>query len=193
MTALRYLPHMRHALRRAPSLRCWASSSAKPADIESLLSEPVWSVKSLLPDAIETANGLPTVSRAQLHHLLRLSALPQPSSQAEEDQMLKTLGQQIHFVKAMQRVDTSDPSITPLRAIRDESSFAEQENEIGVDDLKDALSREKYVGRARRVERAKPAREARPDGEAWDGDALRHANKTVGGFFVVQGGGKGEN
>lgn len=128
------------------------------------------------------------MSREKLHHLLRLSALPLPSSAAEEEKMLRDLESQIQFVKEMQSVDTSDASITPLRAIRDETTSAMKENEIGLsDEIMQALHREKYVGRSRRIERTKLERNPLPDGKTWDGNALRYANKTAGRFFVVQG------
>ena len=100
--------------------------------------------------------------------------------------MLQTLESQIHFVKEIQRVDTTD--IPPLRSIRDETEEAIQENAISLSDLKPALDRETRVGRARRIQRQKAERLEKPDGETWDGDALKYANKRIGKFFVVQSG-----
>ncbi|KAI5290985.1 TIM23 complex component [Ascosphaera aggregata] len=128
------------------------------------------------------------VSREKLHHLLRLSALPLPSSAAEEQKMLRHLESQIQFVKEMQGVDTSDPSITPLRTVRDETPSALKENAIGLrGEIAETLSREDYVGRARRIKKSQAIRNPLPDGKTWDGNALRYANKTAGRFFIVQG------
>ncbi|KAI5306531.1 TIM23 complex component [Ascosphaera pollenicola] len=162
------------------------ASTAPTASLDSLLAKPTWSIKSLL--SLANTQGENTVSREKLHHLLRLSALPLPSSAAEEEKLLRDLESQIRFVKEMQSVDTSDASITPLRAIRDETASAAKENEIGLSgEITQALSRENYVGRARRIERSRPERNPLPDGKTWDGNALRYANKTAGRFFVVQG------
>lgn len=170
-------------------------SSSKTADdndtdIESILSRPTWSVRSLLPDQVasrassSSSSPSPSVTPEQLHHLLRLSALPQPSSKAEEDEMLQTLECQIQFVKEVQNVDAS--GVPPLPCIRDESPEAFRENMIGLDQLKDALSKERVQGRHRRIQRIPTERNAHPDGDAWDGNALGYASKTKGKFFVVE-------
>jgi hypothetical protein len=96
--------------------------------------------------------------------------------------MMDTLAAQLHFVKEMQKVDTT--GIEPLRAIRDETAEAEQEQEITLDTLKDALDQEKVVGRfykriRRQAETTKPER--RPP--SWE--PLEHAQRTSGKFFVV--------
>ncbi|KAG2413400.1 hypothetical protein HFD88_002589 [Aspergillus terreus] len=177
-------------LRSAPRLlstsyRVRHSSSKQAVDIDALLAKPTWSVRSLLPD--ETAkSSTPSVTPAQLHHLLRLSALPQPSSQEEERKMLDTLESQIHFVKEIQRVDAT--GVEPLQSIRDESPEAMKANTIGLEQLRDALAKERVVGRNKRIQRVETARNERPDGDAWDGDALRYASKTKGKFFVVETG-----
>ncbi|PGH23504.1 hypothetical protein AJ80_02458 [Polytolypa hystricis UAMH7299] len=169
-----------------PSTRCSSSSSSTtPAtsDPASLLSKPIWSVKSLLPESTPESQSR-TVTPKELGHLLRLSALPQPSSPAEEEEMLKTLESQIHFVKEIQRVDTTD--VSPLRSIRDETAEAQEEGTIHLRDLEASLGQERYVGRSRRIQRTKAEKLAHPDGETWDGDALKSASKTMGRFFVVQ-------
>jgi Asp-tRNA(Asn)/Glu-tRNA(Gln) amidotransferase C subunit len=167
------------------SYRVRHSSSKQAVDIDALLAKPTWSVRSLLPD--ETAkSSTPSVTPAQLHHLLRLSALPQPSSQEEERKMLDTLESQIHFVKEIQRVDAT--GVEPLQSIRDESPEAMKANTIGLEQLRDALAKERVVGRNKRIQRVETARNERPDGDAWDGDALRYASKTKGKFFVVETG-----
>ncbi|KKK23953.1 hypothetical protein ARAM_003430 [Aspergillus rambellii] len=163
--------------------RYYSSSGAKEEDIESMLSKPTWSVRSLLPDAA-TKPPSPSVTPAQLHHLLRLSALPQPSSQEEEQRMLGTLESQIHFVKEIQKVNTT--GVEPLQSIRDESPEASKENTIGLEQLKEAMSKEQIIGRNKRIQRVVDSgRNNRPDGDAWDGNALGYASKTKGKYFVV--------
>lgn len=98
--------------------------------------------------------------------------------------MLKTLESQIHFVKEIQRVDTT--GVEPLRSIRDESSAALKEMTIGVEQLKDAMSKEKVSGRRRKIQRVQGERNDCPDGPAWDGNALGSASKTKGPYFVVE-------
>lgn len=176
------LPRPICRLRRFNAPRSYSSSSE--TDIESLLSKPSWSVRSLLPDAAAEKASSPSVTPQQLHHLLRLSALPQPTSAAEEQSMLKTLEAQIHFVKEIQRVDAT--GVTPLQSIRDESSHAVEENTIGLEQLKEALSRERVHGRRHRIQRMPAEKNEHPDGNAWDGKALGYASKTKGPFFVVE-------
>lgn len=176
------LPRSTCRLRRFNVLRSYSSSSE--TDIESLLSKPSWSVRSLRPDSATEASSSPSVTPKQLHHLLRLSALAQPTSAAEEQSMLKTLEAQIHFVKEIQRVDAA--GVTPLQSIRDESSHAVEEDTIGLEQLKDALSRERVHGRRHRIHRMPAEKNEHPDGNTWDGKALEHASKTKGPFFVVE-------
>ncbi|KAL5003560.1 hypothetical protein BDV10DRAFT_190921 [Aspergillus recurvatus] len=169
--------------------RCYSSIS-NDADIRSILAKPTWSVRSLLPDPAARPPS-PSVTPAQLKHLLRLSALPQPSSPEEEQQMLETLESQIHFVKEIQKVDTT--GVEPLQAIRDESREAVKENTIGLERLREAMSKERVVGRNKRIQRIKSARNERPDGDAWDGNALGYASKTKGNFFDFGSDAKGES
>ena len=98
--------------------------------------------------------------------------------------MLLTLESQIHFVKEVQRVNTL--GVIPLRSIRDETKEAQKENTIQVRDLEACLEQEHYVGRSRRIQRTKTKRPHPPDGEIWDGDALKSASKRMGRYFVVQ-------
>ena len=169
------------SLRQLQTFRSYASSSEH--DVESMLAKPTWSVRSLLPDSAAKTSP-PSVTPKQLHHLLRLSALPQPSSQEEESAMLKTLESQIHFVKEIQRVDTT--GIAPLQSVRDESAEAVEENTIGLEHLKEALSKERVSGRRNRIQRIEVEINERPDGNAWDGNALGYTSKTKGPFFVVE-------
>ncbi|EPS33766.1 hypothetical protein PDE_08728 [Penicillium oxalicum 114-2] len=131
--------------RLRPSITCNAalarrySSKPQHRDIASILAQPTWSVRSLLPKQAEKQSTA-TVTPQKLRHLLRLSALPQPSSHAEEQSMLQTLESQIHFVQEMQRVDTT--GVEPLRSIRDESPAAVKESTLGLDQLRDAFAQE---------------------------------------------------
>lgn len=183
-------PALRRALIRAnwlvksPAAGPAYYSTAAPTDVSALLSKPTWSVKSLLPASQQEDDA--GISPKQLRHLLRLAALPQPASPAEEDEMLKTLASQIHFVKEIQQVDTT--GVTPLRSIRDETADAQKENTIDLALLKSALEREEFVGRTRRIRRKPAEKLEKPDGETWDGDALKAASKTMGRYFVVQTG-----
>lgn len=73
--------------------------------------------------------------------------------------MLATLSSQLHFVRAIQEVDTS--GVAPLRAIRDETALGLREQTIGLAELRDALESEVVVGHARR-----PRRRRQPHGLA---------------------------
>lgn len=103
--------------------------------------------------------------------------------------MLKTLESQIHFVKEIQHVDTT--GVEPLRIIRDESPAAVEEMTIGVEQLKDAMAKERVSGRRRKIQRVQGERNDHPDGSAWDGNALSSASKTKGYYFVVETGNGG--
>lgn len=98
--------------------------------------------------------------------------------------MLRNLESQLHFVRDIQRVDTTN--VAPLRSIRDESKEAQREDTIDLSTLRTALDREKYVGRTRRIRRTRAEKLDKPDGDFWDGDALKTADKTMDGFYVVQ-------
>jgi len=148
-----------------------------------MLSEPTWSVQSLIPDPSDASTG-PQVSPSQLRHLLRLSALPEPSNEAEEKELLKTLQSQIHFVKEIQKVDTS--GVKPLSAIRDETREAQEENTVHMDDLKEAFAKEQNVGRNGRIKRDKTQAPRTTPAEQWD--PLAHTSEKIGRYFVVRTG-----
>ncbi|KAJ5688768.1 hypothetical protein N7462_003160 [Penicillium macrosclerotiorum] len=162
------------------------SSNSQASDIASILAEPSWSVRSLLPKSVATESSTPSVTPKQLRHLLRLSALPQPTTAQEEQSMLQTLESQIHFVKEIQQVDTA--GVEPLRSIRDESSAAVKETTIGLKRLEDALAKEQISGRRRRVQRIECEKARFPDGLIWDSNALGSASRTKGKYFVVETG-----
>ncbi|TRX92890.1 hypothetical protein FHL15_006296 [Xylaria flabelliformis] len=166
-------------------------------DLTSLLSQPTWSVRSLLPQASQPS----TITSKTLHHLLRLSALPLPQSEEEESQMLATLSSQLHFVRAIQGVDTT--GVAPLRVIRDETAAGLREQTIGLAELREALEAEDVVGHARRPRRRRIQRTAEESGssgeegerrnaEEGNWDVLGGATETAGGrYFVVRSSGTG--
>lgn len=155
-----------------------------PEEIASFLSTPTWSVKSLLPTSAQT-DAEQSVTPKQLHHLLRLSALPPPSSAEEEASMLRDLKAQLHFVKAIQQVDAT--GVEPLRTIRDETAEAERENEITLESMREALASEEVVGKFhKRIRRRHVVSEEMRKAEEWD--VLGQASKKVGRYFVVESG-----
>jgi len=154
------------------------------AHIKEMLSNPQWSVKALLPSE-EQIDAISEVTPKQLHHLLRLSALPPPATPEEEAKMLRDLKSQLYFVKEIQKVDTT--GVVPLRSIRDETATAEKENEISMETLKEAFAREEVVGKHhKRIRRRKDLHLDARGAEDWD--VLAQASKRVGKFFVVEGG-----
>jgi Asp-tRNA(Asn)/Glu-tRNA(Gln) amidotransferase C subunit len=162
---------------------------SKPIDhIDEMLSKPTWSVRSLLPFSSLETPPEDEITPAKLHHLLRLSALPLPTSPEEEASMLKTLHSQLHFVRDIQKVDTE--GVEPLVAIRDETEEGIREITIGVEQVKDALEMEEVVGRNRRPRRRTEGVGDLQGVEDWD--VLRTAGEKVEGptgkFFVVRSG-----
>ncbi|KAI1471827.1 uncharacterized protein F4812DRAFT_415644 [Daldinia caldariorum] len=178
-----------HQLRTLSSTTTRQISSSSES-LAALLSKPTWSVRSLLPEP--SSNSLvdteAEITPQTLHHLLRLSALPPPSSPSEEALMLSTLTSQLHFVRAVRSVDTA--GIEPLRAIRDETSLGQREQTIGLEQLKDALANENVVGHARRPRRRQQRQGSsdvtNPEAEAWD--VLAGVGETAGRYFVVRTG-----
>ncbi|USP81049.1 hypothetical protein yc1106_08323 [Curvularia clavata] len=152
-----------------------------PDELEQLLAEPTWSVESLLPPKT-SAPDAPQITSQQLHHLLRLSALPPPETPEQERKMLETLAAQLHFVGKIQEVDTT--GVKPLRAIRDETAAAEEEQTITLETLKEALSKEKVIGHHHiRIQRDTAPVDAK-DVEDWD--VLGSAERKSGKYFVVE-------
>ncbi|KAL2116957.1 hypothetical protein VTJ04DRAFT_9125 [Mycothermus thermophilus] len=177
-------------------------------DPHTLLSQPTWSVRSLLeppPPSQQLQSPSPTegkekeqeeeITEPLLHHLLRLSALPPPTTPSETTSLLQTLKSQLHFVRHIQSVPTD--SVAPLSAIRDETSAGLQESAIGLDDqgVKTALDQEVIWGRCKRPRRRRKgsigaAGEHKDTGQAeveeWD--VLGMAQEKVGRYFVVRSG-----
>ena len=163
-------------------------SPKDPSEFKTILSKPSWSVKSLLPSTSKTSSGPSNITNKQLYHLLRLSALPLPSSEAEETAMVEDLESQLHFVRAIQDVNTE--GVEPLRAIKDETRVAESEGEIGLEELRAEFEEEEVVGRRGRIRRRRAAGiDAGEKGvkKAMDGwDLLGQAPKKMGRFVVVE-------
>ncbi|KAK1986658.1 hypothetical protein LZ30DRAFT_685197 [Colletotrichum cereale] len=185
---------MRPICRRCSTLlrqaRPFASTSVRPSTSKpasALLSKPAWSVASLLPPGSKTADTTAAsteepISRAKLHHLLRLSALPLPESEAEESAMLHTLHSQLHFVRDVQSVDTT--GVEPLRSLRDETTEGVAEAAIGLQELQDALGKEIRFGHKQRPKRVRGEKLDTKGVEDWD--PLKTASRTAGKYFVVQ-------
>lgn len=113
--------------RIAASRRRFYSSRLDPSEISTFLAERSWSISSLLPP---TPAPPPRIAPQTLHHLLRLSALPIPSSKDEEAELLATLEEQLHFVDSVQKVDTT--GVEPLVTVRDECGTGMV---MGIEDL----------------------------------------------------------
>lgn len=96
--------------------------------------------------------------------------------------MRETLSSQLHFVKQIQRVHTTD--VEPLRSIRDETGDAKFENQLTVDKLQAAFDKEEVRGWSKRIERKQDLKIDTKDAEAWD--VLGHASKKMGRYFVVE-------
>lgn len=99
--------------------------------------------------------------------------------------MLSTLHAQLHFVRAIQQVDTS--GVKPLYAIRDETRAGLGEASIGLGTgaIREALAGEEAAGRCRRP------RKRREEGKGVDEagwDVLGQAKERVGRYFVVRSG-----
>ncbi|KAF2666861.1 hypothetical protein BT63DRAFT_320985 [Microthyrium microscopicum] len=151
-------------------------------NIKEFLSQPTWSVQSLVPPANDSANERP-VSAEKLRHLLRLSALPEPKDEKEEARLMQDLASQLHFVKEIQKVDTK--GVEPLRAIRDETLQAEQEAELTVEKLQEAFDNEEVLGKYhKRIRRRKDIPVVDEDTPP-DWKPLDHAKRRQGDFFVV--------
>ena len=158
-----------------------SSMSQAPHAFEAMLKEPSWSVKSLFES--QGSAPAPAISKKQLHHLLRLSALPLPESEDQEARMIKDLQSQLKFVRAIQEVDTE--GVEPLQSIRDETRDAESENEITVTTLQEEFNKEEVVGRRGRIRRRINVPNAARDEQANDWDPLLQAPKKLGRYIVV--------
>ncbi|KAH8178019.1 glu-tRNAGln amidotransferase C subunit domain-containing protein [Sarocladium implicatum] len=162
-----------------------SSQQPQTSSTSDILSKPTWSIRSLLSASAPTE----TITSSQLHHLLRLSALPLPTTPKEEQRMITTLQSQLRFVRAVQQVNTK--GVEPLRAIRDETDEGLKEQTIGLEELKDALESEVKVGYYQRARRIRDGKRINEEAEKWD--VLGTASRKAGKFFVVDAGKKEEN
>ncbi|KAL8928860.1 MAG: hypothetical protein Q9208_001638 [Pyrenodesmia sp. 3 TL-2023] len=172
-----------------------------------LPTEPTWSLRSLASPSRTSPSSTTTITPQTLHHLLRLSALPLPTSTAEQEKMLRDLHSQLAFVRAVQDVEIPEGT-EPLQCVRDETEEGRREAEYGLESLEEELGRERVVGkRGRIVRRGKDdngegedgyrngtgkdkversdmgAKEEMEEGKGWD--LLRLAPRTRGRFVVV--------
>ena len=167
---------------QTPRQRRYKSTPGKPLsanEVKNLLSTPTWSVSSLIEQQPDDTPA-ETITQKQLHHLLRLSALPLPETPQEEAKMIETLQSQLHFVRAVRNVDTT--GIEPLYVIRDETEEGMQAMRFGLEDLKEELDKEEIVGFARRI-RKKPETAIAQEGETVD--ILKLAPNKIGRYVVV--------
>ena len=169
--------------RLARSHQCLTKRPNRPISIQvrpftsCIPSKPTWSTKSLTdgptPDLI---------TPSELHHLLRLSALPLPDSAEEEERLVRSLQHQVRFVQRIQACDTT--GVKPLIAIRDETDAAISEATVGYADLAEVLETEVPVGFFKRPRRARAGPVDTQGVEGWD--ALSTASEKAGRYFVVR-------
>ena len=168
-------------LKNPPVSRLLSSQSKPPdEDLKAMLCTPSWSVKSLFQST--SALHEPPVTQKQLHHLLRLSALPLPTSVAQEQKMIADLQSQLQFVRAIQSVDTKN--VEPLHSIRDETKEAEKEQEVTLAKLQEAFDKEEVVGRRGRIRTKKNSLTSTKE-ELGGWDPLAQAPAKTGRFFIV--------
>ncbi|MCJ1343885.1 hypothetical protein MMC31_002083 [Peltigera leucophlebia] len=177
-------PRFLHQSSTSPALTT-PTLAQTPADIRKMLESPSWSTASLLGGNVDAAATTtePAITQNQLHHLLRLSALPLPKTNAEEAKMIKDLEAQLRFVQAIQKLDTE--GVEPLQCIRDETEQGERESMITVESLRKEFDKEVVLGKRGRIIRRKdlPQIEAEDMG-GWD--PLAQAPKKFGRYFVVE-------
>ncbi|KAI9757493.1 MAG: hypothetical protein M1815_001020 [Lichina confinis] len=166
---------------RLLSRRCQHNQAPEEPEQSTLLRQPSWSVRSLLPSTSATGENA-DISSTQLHHLFRLSALPPPATADDEKKIMSTLSAQLHFVREVQSVDTT--GVEPLRSIRDETPEAYRETEVTLETVQPFLGKEEIRGWNRRIRRKKDAILEENEAEGWD--VLGHASRTVGRYFVVE-------
>ncbi|KAL8666434.1 MAG: hypothetical protein Q9202_001457 [Teloschistes flavicans] len=144
---------------------------------------PTWSLEDLFS---RNAQGPePTVSIEELHHLLRLSALPLPKDPVERRRMQKDLQSQLQFVKAIQEIEIPD-DVEPLQSIRDETAEGLKEQEVGCETLKDELGGEEVVGTRGRIRRrTNDVKNQKVEVEEEEWDPLALAPRTVGRYIAV--------
>jgi hypothetical protein len=101
--------------------------------------------------------------------------------------MLRTLADQLYFVRAVQAVNMT--GVEPLRALRDETAEAEREGEERI--LKGCLEaegKEEVVGKFYKRLRRRKEEVERDDETMEDWRPLEAAERRVGKYFVVDKG-----
>jgi hypothetical protein len=97
--------------------------------------------------------------------------------------MLETLDSQLHFVRQIQQLEAD--LVAPLKSIRDESTVADSECEIGCEELKEALENDEVSRKNPRARQGSAGNsEAIRGAKIWD--VLGHAERRVGRYFVVE-------
>lgn len=96
--------------------------------------------------------------------------------------MLKDLESQLHFVEAVQRVDTR--GVQPLVSIRDESEEGQAGQEITLQALTAELGKEEVVGTRKRIRRKEEVKVGKNDAEDWN--ALACAPSIKGRFIALE-------
>lgn len=148
---------------------------------QKIFAAPTWSARALLPNTTSPSpQDTTTITSQTLNHLLRLSSLPPTSTPLEESALLDTLHTQLHFVRAIQAVDTT--GVAPLTSIRDESSTAA----VTLDNLKEALAGETAVGFRGRPRRVREDGRERGAEESMVEEKMRSRRER--GYYVVESG-----
>ncbi|KAK4186589.1 hypothetical protein QBC35DRAFT_266621 [Podospora australis] len=131
------------------------------------------------------------ITEKQLHHLLKLSALPTPTTPEATTRILSTLKSQLHFVAHIQSVPTPD-SLLPLRAIRDETPAGLAESTISLShpSIQQALANEEIHGKCKRPRRRRDISSTNKTGQEEGWDRMGSASHKAGGgeYFVVRSG-----
>ncbi|KAL8973782.1 MAG: hypothetical protein Q9197_001972 [Variospora fuerteventurae] len=167
--------------------RVFYSNKPEKGDPSEILpSRATWSLRDLISQSPQDASSPAVVTSSELHHLLRLSALPLPKSAIQEQKMLKDLQSQLHFVRAIQNVDVPD-DVEPLQSIRDETMEAVKEQEFTVEALADEFAKEEVVGKRGRIKRKRREVKMEGEGRVTEGkwDPLKLPPRTVGRYVAV--------
>lgn len=158
-----------------------STSSDSTPPFQKVFAAPSWSARALLPTTTTSpSSDATTITPKTLHHLLRLSSLPPPTTPSEESALLDTLHTQLHFVRAIQAVDTT--GVAPLTSIRNESSTVA----VTLDDLKEALAGETNVGFRGRPRRMRESGREKVTEELLVEEKTRDRRER--GYYVVESG-----
>lgn len=98
--------------------------------------------------------------------------------------MLRTLHTQLHFVRDIQSVDTT--GVSPLRAIRDETSAGVLESTVTLEKVQGILGRETKFGHRKRPRRLRDEERERSEEERLVEAAT--APRRERGYYLVESG-----